>query len=101
MPSSFDEESIILSSPSKQELPSKMSNFMSHISKDREARKLCILLTINILCTFLELIYGSISNSIGLISDAAHMLFDSTALAVGIYASYKATLPANKKFSFG
>jgi len=56
---------------------------------------------INILCMLLELVYGLISNSIGLISDAAHMLFDSTALGVGIYASYKATLPANKKFSFG
>jgi len=29
------------------------------------------------------------------------MLFDSTALAVGIYASYKAKLPPNTKFSYG
>lgn len=101
LPSNFDDESLVLSSSQKQELGSNFSHFVSHISKDREARKLCILLMINILCTFLELIYGLISNSIGLISDAAHMLFDSTALAVGIYASYKATLPANKKFSYG
>jgi len=56
---------------------------------------------INLAVTVLEVVYGFISNSIGLISDAAHMLFDSTALAVGIYASYKAKLPANKKFSYG
>jgi len=77
------------------------AHFTRHISRDKDARKLCILLMINLVVTVLEVVYGFISNSIGLISDAAHMLFDSTALAVGIYASYKAKLPANKKFSYG
>jgi len=77
------------------------AHFKQHISRDKDARKLCILLMINLAVTVLEVVYGFISNSIGLISDAAHMLFDSTALAVGIYASYKAKLPANKKFSYG
>jgi zinc transporter 5/7 len=77
------------------------AHFKQHISRDKDAKKLCILLMINLVVTVLEVVYGFISNSIGLISDAAHMLFDSTALAVGIYASYKAKLPANKKFSYG
>jgi len=78
-----------------------LAHFLEHVSRDRDARKLAILLSINLICTVLELVYGFLSNSIGLISDAAHMLFDSTALAVGIYASYKATLPPNHKFSYG
>ena len=49
----------------------------------------------------LELVYGWISNSIGLISDSAHMVFDSTALGVGVYASYKASLPPSYKYSYG
>ena len=32
---------------------------------------------------FVEALYGWLTNSLGLISDAAHMLFDSTALIIG------------------
>lgn len=37
---------------------------------------------------FVELIYGIIANSLSLIGDSAHMAFDSTALAIGLYASF-------------
>jgi solute carrier family 30 (zinc transporter), member 5/7 len=37
---------------------------------------------------FVEALYGYWSNSLGLISDAIHMCFDCTALAIGLYASY-------------
>jgi zinc transporter 5/7 len=50
---------------------------------------------------FIELIYGFISNSLGLISDSAHMLFDSMALGIGLYASYMSKLIPNEKFTFG
>lgn len=39
---------------------------------------------------FIELIYGFLSNSLGLISDSVHMLIDSSALGIGVYASYVA-----------
>ena len=37
--------------------------------------------------TFVELLYGAWTNSLGLISDGFHMLFDCTALVVGLYAA--------------
>lgn len=50
---------------------------------------------------FVELIYGVLSNSLSLISDSAHMLFDSSALAIGLYASFMSKLEANVHFSYG
>jgi zinc transporter 5/7 len=50
---------------------------------------------------FVELIYGFLSNSLGLISDSVHMLIDSSALAIGLYASFVSKLQANETFSFG
>ncbi len=50
---------------------------------------------------FVELIYGLLSNSLSLVSDSAHMLFDSSALAIGLYASFMSKLEANIHFSFG
>jgi zinc transporter 5/7 len=50
---------------------------------------------------FVELFVGYWSNSLGLISDAAHMLFDCVALAIGLYASYIAKLKANDIYTYG
>ncbi len=50
---------------------------------------------------FVELAYGVITNSLGLISDSAHMFFDCSALVLSLLASYFATFPANERFSFG
>mmetsp|Transcript_4148 Transcript_4148/g.7021 ORF Transcript_4148/g.7021 Transcript_4148/m.7021 type:complete len:143 (+) Transcript_4148:1503-1931(+) len=46
-----------------------------------------------------ELVYGYMSNSLGLISDAFHMLFDCMALLIGLVASYIAQLESLKKQS--
>ncbi|KAL2898608.1 Metal tolerance protein 12 [Bienertia sinuspersici] len=48
-----------------------------------------------------EFVVGFMSNSLGLISDACHMLFDCAALAIGLYASYISRLPANSQFNYG
>lgn len=50
---------------------------------------------------FVELIYGIISNSLSLIGDSAHMLFDSSALAIGLYASFMSKLQPSLLFSYG
>ena len=50
-------------------------------------------LGLNFGCMLVELVYGLLTNSLGLISDAAHMLFDCSALAIGLWASYCATWP--------
>ena len=50
---------------------------------------------------FVELIYGIMSNSLSLISDSAHMLFDSSALAIGLFASFMSKMNPTILFSFG
>eukprot|EP00040_Diaphanoeca_grandis_P017590 m.92017 g.92017 ORF g.92017 m.92017 type:complete len:776 (+) comp26517_c0_seq2:141-2468(+) len=54
-------------------------------------------------CGFMliEFTYGVYSNSLGLISDAFHMLFDCTALIVGLGASIASKWKATKNFPYG
>lgn len=49
----------------------------------------------------MELLYGMWTNSLGLISDGFHMLFDSTALLVGLYASLMSRWKPTRLFSYG
>ena len=42
-----------------------------------------------------------VNNSLGLVSAAGHMLFDSSALVIGLVASYMAEWPANDRYSLG
>ena len=50
---------------------------------------------------FVEAFYGYWSNSLGLISDAIHMCFDCTALAIGLYASYISKHPIDSEHPYG
>ncbi|KAK3235059.1 hypothetical protein CYMTET_54717, partial [Cymbomonas tetramitiformis] len=43
-----------------------------------------------------EFICGFTNNSIGLMSDACHMLFDNASITIGIYAAYVAQCPATR-----
>jgi len=51
--------------------------------------------------TFIELIYGVWTNSLGLISDGFHMFFDCSALVMGLYAAVMSHWKASRTFSFG
>ncbi|PWZ29243.1 Metal tolerance protein 8 [Zea mays] len=72
-----------------------------HILSERKSRKIAVFLLINTAYMFVEFGCGFVSDSLGLISDACHMLFDCAALAIGLYASYIARLPANGMYNFG
>ncbi|CAO2175367.1 unnamed protein product [Urochloa humidicola] len=72
-----------------------------HILSERKSRKIAAFLLINTAYMFVEFGSGFMSDSLGLISDACHMLFDCAALAIGLYASYIARLPANGMYNFG
>lgn len=50
---------------------------------------------------FVELTYGIWSNSLGLISDSFHMLFDCTALVLGLLASVMSQWKPTRAFPFG
>ena len=51
--------------------------------------------------TFIELFYGMWTNSLGLISDGFHMLFDCTALMMGLYASLMSRWKPTRLYSYG
>lgn len=51
--------------------------------------------------TGVELAYGVWTNSLGLISDGFHMLFDCSALVLGLVASLMSRWKATRIFSFG
>ncbi|KAI5065684.1 hypothetical protein GOP47_0020379 [Adiantum capillus-veneris] len=74
---------------------------LQHIFSDTKSRKIAIFLLINAGFMVVEFLYGFLRNSLGLISDACHMLFDCAALAIGLYASYISRLPENSKFNYG
>lgn len=78
-----------------------MKKMFSHVLKDTNSRKIFIFMLINFGFMFVEIIVGCWSNSLGLISDAAHMLFDCLALAIGLYASYISNLRPNLVFTYG
>lgn len=72
-----------------------------HILGERKSRKIALFLLINTAYMVVEFVAGFMSNSLGLISDACHMLFDCAALAIGLYASYISRLPANSRYYYG
>ncbi|KAK9012535.1 hypothetical protein V6N11_040580 [Hibiscus sabdariffa] len=74
---------------------------IQHILSERKSRKIALFLLINTGYMVVEFVAGFMSNSLGLISDACHMLFDCAALAIGLYASYISQLPANSQFNYG
>ena len=49
----------------------------------------------------MELLYGVWTNSLGLISDGFHMMFDCTALVIGLCAALMARWKASRTFSYG
>ncbi|KAH8548188.1 putative disease resistance protein [Umbelopsis sp. PMI_123] len=71
------------------------------ILENQDSRQIFYFLLLNLSYMFIQLIYGSITNSLGLISDAIHMFFDCLALGVGLFASVMAKWPPNTKYSYG
>ncbi|XP_024974686.1 probable zinc transporter protein DDB_G0291141 isoform X2 [Cynara cardunculus var. scolymus] len=78
-----------------------ITKIIRHIVSERKSRKIAVFLLINTGYMVVEFVAGFMNNSLGLISDACHMLFDCAALAIGLYASYIARLPANDKYTYG
>ncbi|KAF2308641.1 hypothetical protein GH714_011679 [Hevea brasiliensis] len=86
---------------SPEPLSTSIMKPIRHILSERKSRKIALFLLINTGYMVVEFVAGFMSNSLGLISDACHMLFDCAALAIGLYASYISRLPANSQFNYG
>eukprot|EP00743_Colponemidia_sp_Colp-15_P005958 GILK01006404.1.p1 GENE.GILK01006404.1~~GILK01006404.1.p1 ORF type:complete len:811 (-),score=85.83 GILK01006404.1:111-2543(-) len=80
---------------------SSLKLILKHILDSKDSRRIFFFLCINLMFMFVEVVYGVLTNSLGLLSDAGHMLFDCTALAIGLYASYISKLEPNKVYSYG
>jgi len=74
---------------------------LQDILANAEARRIFLYLSINFAFMFVEMIYGVWTNSLGLISDAFHMLFDCTALAIGLFASIVSRWSSNDNYTYG
>ena len=73
----------------------------SVLSKKRNLKLLTYFLLLNLLFMFVEVIYGLLSNSLGLLTDGAHMLLDCTAVIIGLYSSYLSEFKANNNYNYG
>ncbi|CAG5135470.1 unnamed protein product [Candidula unifasciata] len=80
---------------------SVLKSGLRQILEDGDSRKIFYFLVINLCFTFVELLYGVWTNSLGLISDGFHMLFDCSALVMGLYASIMVRWKATRIFSYG
>ena len=76
-------------------------SLLLHALEAAETRKIFAFFMINFCFMLVEVSYGMWTNSLGLISDAAHMLFDCTALLLGLAASYVARWRPNEVFTYG
>ena len=77
-----------------------MSEGHSH-GKDANARQLSIALALTGTFLVVEVVYGFISGSLALLSDAGHMLTDVAALALSLFAIRMGQRAADKRRTFG
>ncbi|CAF1668722.1 unnamed protein product, partial [Adineta ricciae] len=78
-----------------------LKSSLRDILAESDSRQIFYFLCINLTFTFVELLYGAWTNSLGLLSDGFHMLFDCTALVVGLYAALMARWKPTRVFSYG
>ncbi|KAE9022465.1 hypothetical protein PR003_g16088 [Phytophthora rubi] len=77
------------------------SRILGVLWSKRASRQMLIFLSVNVAFMFVELGVGILTNSLGLMGDAGHMLFDNGALVIGLAASYIGQLPPDAKFTYG
>eukprot|EP00727_Mastigamoeba_balamuthi_P006092 m51a1_g2101 putative zinc transporter 5 (774) ;mRNA; r:1590816-1595155 len=78
-----------------------LRNGIRQILEHTKSRRLFAFLCVNLMFMFIEIIWGAWTNSLGLISDGCHMLFDCIALAIGLAAAVISKWEANQNFSYG
>ncbi|KAJ3114987.1 hypothetical protein HDU96_001387 [Phlyctochytrium bullatum] len=75
--------------------------YIRAIINDPKTKNVFFFLLLNIAFTAVEFIWGWWTNSLGLISDAVHMLFDSSALIFSLIASVIVKWEATDSFTYG
>jgi cobalt-zinc-cadmium efflux system protein len=74
-----------------------------HAHEHARADRRFLGLGLGILLAFMvaEVVLGLLANSLALLADAGHMLSDASALALALFASWAAGLPARGRWTFG
>lgn len=89
----------------KKDVSSKFMPFvmstLNQIMSSPDSRQIFYFLCINLFFCGVELLYGIWTNSLGLISDGFHMLFDCAALLVGLLAALMQKWPKTRVYSYG
>eukprot|EP00127_Corallochytrium_limacisporum_P005916 Clim_evm61s214 gene=Clim_evmTU61s214 len=75
--------------------------FLRTVLENPDSRSIFFFFSLNLAFMFVEFFYGIWTNSLGLISDAFHMLFDCAAILIGLIASVISKWPKSRQFSFG
>jgi cobalt-zinc-cadmium efflux system protein len=74
-----------------------------HVHEHARADRRLLALALGVLVTFMaaEVALGILAHSLALLADAGHMLTDASALALAVFASWAAALPARGRWTFG
>lgn len=79
----------------------ELKSIYSKLFKSAKLKNLSYFLIINFIFMFVEIMYGLISNSLGLVTDGAHMLLDCSAMIIGLLSSYLSDQKEDKTYNFG
>ncbi|OCU02450.1 zinc transporter 5 [Xenopus laevis] len=82
-------------------MPRFLKDSLKQILEEYDSRQIFYFLCLNLAFTFVELFYGVWTNSLGLLSDGFHMLFDCSALVMGLIAALMTRWKATRIFSYG
>ncbi|XP_002127955.2 proton-coupled zinc antiporter SLC30A5-like [Ciona intestinalis] len=91
----------VLNRASKTSFGTLVNGFLRRVLEEKDSRHIFYFLCINLSFAFVELAWGAWSNSLGLISDSFHMLFDCTALVLGLVAAVMAKWKSTRIFPYG
>ncbi|MBI3324944.1 MAG: cation transporter [Candidatus Omnitrophica bacterium] len=78
-----------------------MSDHAHRTPRPSGSRELSLALVLTLTIAVVEVVAGLISGSMALLADSGHMLTDSSALALGLFASWIAARPATSKKTYG
>ncbi|OXV05880.1 hypothetical protein Egran_06349 [Elaphomyces granulatus] len=71
------------------------------ILKEDDSRRIFYFMCLNFVFMLVQLSYGFITGSLGLLSDSIHMFFDCLALVVGLCAAVMSKWPPSSRFPYG
>lgn len=74
-----------------------------HVHADARSDRRILALSLALLVGFMaaEVVFALLASSLALLADAGHMLTDASALALALFASWAASLPARGRWTFG